>query len=260
MDTFSSLPPPASDPWITLLPPAPAERSPSLSPWVTVDCVGHASTLLLPPARILPWSLPPIPPGALGAPTEVLPPPLLAPVVSADPWHAPAPPAYLFTVVTAAQPASIPATPIPSVVPALPAAPAPLPLDLYPLERCARIDAAITHRPARASEILESHGLDAPAFHALRNHHRDSIQADLRQGNGTLLLQYDAAFVAELERVRGPLTPGDFVRLARASERGDLEASLSALDLPGSALLPLQRVKIARASREPKLRAGVIAE
>jgi hypothetical protein len=260
MDTSSSLPPPASDPWITRLPPAPDEHSPSLSPWVTVDCVGHASTVLLPPAWILPWSVPPIPPGALGAPTEVLPPPLLAPVVSADPWHAPAPPAYLFTVAAAARSASVPAATISSIIPASPAPPAPLPLDLYPLERCARIDAAITHRPARADEILEGHGLDAPAFRALRQHYRNAIQADLRQGNGALLLQYDAAFVAALERVRGPLTPDDFARLAIAGERGDLEASLSALDLPGSALPALQRVRIARASKDPKLRAVVAAD
>jgi hypothetical protein len=260
MDTSSSLPPPASDPWITLLPPALDERSPSLSPWVTVDCVGHASTLLLPPARILPWSVPPIPPGALGAPTEVLPPPMLAPVISADPWHAPAPPAYLFTVAAAARPASVPAAPIPSVVPVPPAAPAPLPLDLYPLERCACIDAAIAHRPARADEILGVHSLDAPAFRALRQHYRDAMQAELRQGDSVLLLQYDAAFVAELERVRGPLTPGDFAHLAIASERGDLEAALVTLDLPRCALLPLPRVRIARASRDPKLRAGVAAD
>jgi len=241
----------------TFIPPSPAD-TPTLYPsdpeppgwhsWHPADpWTEGTATLLLPPA-IHSRSLPPIPYGTLGPPTELLPPPMLGPVRVEEPWIAPPPPTDLFVPAPATAPAPVSAP-----------VPAPLPLDLYPIERCARIEASIARNPDQAAEILTDHGLDALTWRALRNHWQDAIQAEIDHGKSTLLRAHDAAFLAQLEQQRGPLTAEDLARLTLAAERGTRSKTLATLGLPPASGLAIDRALLARASKDPKLRASMRA-
>jgi hypothetical protein len=263
MTAFSSLPPAPSDPWITLLPPAPEDPHPSWSPWATVDGISTGPRTIPYPLTFGPLpTLPPIPPGALGPPTELLPPARLASICPPDPWiSTPEPPPLLCYVEPAPIIAEPPkagedeSTPAPAP-PAKATEPPPRAVELYPLEQCARLEARIFHRPEQTKDILEKNGLDAPGFQALVRHWQAAIEAELRQGKSALRREHDAAFVAELEHARGPLTPGDFARLSLAFERGDAGNALAALDLPQSAAPSIQRMTLARAMKNPRVRAN----
>jgi hypothetical protein len=183
---------------------------------------------------------------------------MLGPLFVEDPWIAPPAPVDLFA--PAAAPASVPApAPVSAPVSSSATAPAPLPLDLYPLERCAAIDASIARRPDHAPEILSAHGLEASTWEALHHHWSSAIEAELGRGKSSLLRAHDAAFVAQLERERGSLTTDELAQLALAAERGGRDEALAGLDLPRKAALPIERVSLARAAQDAKLRKALRA-
>ncbi|UQA55735.1 hypothetical protein [Polyangium aurulentum] len=177
---------------------------------------------------------------------------MLGPLRVEEPWIAPPAPVDLFAPAPSAATATAPAavsTPVP----------APLPLDLYPIERCARIDASIARTPNRTAGILTDHGLDAPTWQSLRSYWQDAIQAEIDHGKATFLRSHDAAFLAQLEQERGPLTSEDLARLVLSAERGTRSKTLAALGLPPASGLAIERALLSRASRDPKLRAGIRA-
>ncbi len=99
--------------------------------------------------RVISWQIsgarrlpaPPILDRAARAPSAIPPPQLLGPVAAPSP-------------ASESSPASVP-TPAPAVAPAI--APTPLPLDAFPLERCARLDATLALDPGAEPSILEQH-------------------------------------------------------------------------------------------------------
>lgn len=221
--------------------PEPDDASPWLT-WIPAPDYWNASpTMFLPPPKPAPPV--PIPEGVMLIPTELLPPPVLdhgprAP--SAIP-----PPQLVGSVADVAPepPVSVPA-PAPALAPAI--VPTPLPLDAFPLERCARLDAALALDPAAEPNILEQHHLDLATWRALRQHWQGALRAAIRGGDLAPLRAYDDAFVGELERVRGTVTPEQHASLTRANERGARVEGLAALGLPAAAILPLERVLLRR--------------
>ncbi|TKC98282.1 hypothetical protein [Polyangium fumosum] len=231
------------------LSPTSAADTPTLypaSPWLTwvpaPDYWNVAPTMFLPPPKPAPPV--PIPEGVILIPTDLLPPPVLE--------HAPRAPAVIpppqllgpvADVAASEPPASVPA-PAPAVAPAV--VPTPLPLDAFPLERCARLDAALALDPAAGPSILEQHHLDHGTWRALRQHWQGALRAALRVGDPAPLRAYDDAYVGELERVRGAITPEQHASLTRASERGARAEGLATLGLPVAAVLHMERVLLRR--------------
>ncbi|MRG98461.1 hypothetical protein [Polyangium spumosum] len=231
----------------------PSEPEPDASPWLTwapaPDYWNTAPTMFLPPPKPAPPV--PIPEGVFLIPTDLLPPPIMElaaprapsairppPLLGVDD---PPPSARAASVAPASAPAPKPAAAENSA-----AARDPLPVDLFPLDRCARLDAALALSPD-AAPVLDAHKLDPMTWVALREHWQAAVRASLRDGDPTLLRAYDAAYVVELERVRGAITPEQHATLTRAAARGTRAEALAALGLPKAAVLHVERVMLCRA-------------
>ncbi len=128
-----------------------------------------------------------------------------------------------------------------------------LPLDRYPLERCAAIAASIARRKPETGAILEEHELSPPRWEALAQHWQDAIRADSGRGKTRQLDAYDDAYVGQLEAERGPIRVEEYARIVVAAERGSEGAELEALGLPRSALLRVSRVWSRRTAADADL-------
>ena len=128
-----------------------------------------------------------------------------------------------------------------------------LPLEAYPLDRCAAIAASLARRPDETDAILGRHGLDAGLWQRLHRHHVDLVRADEGHGNTGPRDAYDDAYVAQVEEERGAIQPGEHARLLVAVERGQGDQVLALLDVPKGALMRLQRVWMRRMKSDPAL-------
>lgn len=123
---------------------------------------------------------------------------------------------------------------------------APLPLERYPVDRCARIAASVARRNEDKSGILERHDLPPERWAELSKHWREALDAEQARGKSSLLRRYDEAYVAQLEAERGPITATDYARLTVAAERGTTDQVLAELDIPRGAIPRVQRVWLKR--------------
>ncbi|AKT41298.1 uncharacterized protein CMC5_054660 [Chondromyces crocatus] len=125
------------------------------------------------------------------------------------------------------------------------------------VEQCASIAARLDHRPAERDTILEVEGVALATWESMHARRLAEIQEELRRGKKLVLSAYDKAYVAALEAKRGPISAHDYARLVIAAERGTLEESLAALDLPEGAMMRLRRVWLARTVADPRVAAEV---
>jgi hypothetical protein len=163
------------------------------------------------------------------------PPPLLGPLATPE----------MIAAAEAASKTEVPAPPPPpppsEPEPAPPSDPG-LPLDRYPIERCAAVAASIARRRDEAPAILDAQGLTPALWESLDRHWADEIRKETGRGRTELLAKHDAAYVAQLEEERGPIGVETYARLVVALERNAAPAELAALDLPRGALLRVQRL------------------
>ncbi len=146
----------------------------------------------------------------------------------------------------------------------VPAAP-PLSQDLAPdlaslrvqVELCARVAAELGRRPHARAEILEQYGLHEESWTAVQAHWNTEIRSQLRQGRKALLSAYDAAYIGQIERERGPILVEEYARLAVGRERDELLSVLEALALPRGALMRLERLWLPRLASDPVFAARV---
>lgn len=233
---FSSAPPRSVLPFVSAAQAAPAPLPstswlPPATPFTPVS-----PYLVTPVVQTSASGLPPTPHG------ETLPPPMLGPLTTF------APPV-----------ASMTPEPGLDAAPVVPVAtePAALPLEAYPLARCASIAAALAHRPPDRARILERHELRAELWASLDEHWTTQLRAEVDRGKTAQLSAYDAAYVAELERLRGPIQVEEYARLLVAAERGQSDRLLAELDLPRGALLRLQRVWLIKCADDLALGASL---
>jgi hypothetical protein len=85
----------------------------------------------------------------------------------------------------------------------------------------------------------------------------ESIRKETDRGKTALLKAYDAAYVGQLEKERGPITVEEYARLVVASERGATAQALEELSLPRGAFLRIERVWLERVSADDALAATV---
>jgi hypothetical protein len=135
-----------------------------------------------------------------------------------------------------------------------PTAPAEAPM---PIEQCAAIAASIARRKPDTALILEEHKITPSDWAIIERHWNDAIRKETDRGKTALLATYDAAYVAQLERERGPITVEEYARLVVASERGSAGDALVELKLPRGAMLKIERVWLAKVAEDTAL-AGTI--
>ncbi len=227
----------------TIVPPESDDLDSPWHSWIpTPDVWNAAPTMLLPPAKPAPPV--PIPDGMHLIPTDMLPPPMFNLVPPAAPSIAPPPmvgPIQIVNVIEPVRAVQIPHDrPTPAQTTIAP------PIADFPLERCAAIAASLSMRPADTTTILETQKLDCPTWTALERHWATAIKTALSEGDATLLRAYDAAFVASLEKLRGPITADEHARIVAARARGRSADVLTVLGLPAIAVLPLERVLLQR--------------
>jgi hypothetical protein len=236
---FASTPSRSALPFVPAAPAAPAPIERPEASWIPPAMpFTPVSPYLAPPvAREVVSGLPPTPPG------EALPPEMLGPLaIAARP---------LAADISGEAPEIAPIEPV------APAPPAALPLDAFPLARCAAIAAALAHRPPDRARILERHELSPALYASLDEHWTARLRAEVDRGKTALLSAYDAAYVAELERLRGPIRVEEYASLLVAAERGQSDRALAELDLPRGALLRLKRVWLVKCAEDLALGASV---
>lgn len=129
----------------------------------------------------------------------------------------------------------------------------PLPLDTFPMERCARIEARLACSTGETAEILRAEELDASGWQKLHTHWLVAIREETDRRKKTLLSKYDGAYVSELEAQRGPITLNDYARLAEGAERGVIGEEMARRGLPAAGWPNLQRVWIDRMVRDVRV-------
>jgi len=161
---------------------------------------------------------------------EVAPPPMIGPLAKAD----------MPTPEAATQAEPEPIVPKRSVVqdePEEPFCP-----DAFPLEKCAALTASIARAKPNKNKILEGEELTETKWEAIQAHWIDAIRQETKRGKKTLLDRFDQAYVAQLEKERGPITVEEYARLSVAGERGTQDEVLEELGLPKGAVMRVERV------------------
>jgi hypothetical protein len=182
------------------------------------------------------------------------PPPMIGPLATPD--------MFLRTLESSAPLAPPAPPPPPAPAPTAEAAPAgsDLPLDAYPIERCAAIGASIARRPADHAAILEDHLLTPERWTALDQHWALAIRKETGRGRAKLLCAYDGAYIGQLEAERGPIGVTEYARIVVAAERGAEGPTLADLGMPGAALLRIQRVWLRKIADDAILAANARKE
>lgn len=191
----------------------------------------------------------PLPPRPTDEPPA--PPPMIGPLATPD--------MFLKKLESSVPPAPLPPPPPPPAVEAAPAGPE-LPLDAYPIGRCAAIGASIARRPADHAAILEGHDLAPERWAALDQHWADAIRKETGRGRAKLLCAYDGAYVGQLEAERGPIGVTEYARIVIAAERGAEGPALADLGMPSAASLRIQRVWLRKIAEDAILAANARKE
>ncbi|MBK8256701.1 MAG: DUF2169 domain-containing protein [Polyangiaceae bacterium] len=150
-----------------------------------------------------------------------------------------------------AAPSTAAPTPFPSAVPAPPAVvPGTLPLEQFPIDKCARIAARLDRRPRDREATLKSNAIDEPTWSRLDGHWQEELRIEAEKKKNALLKTYDTAYVAQIEEERGPISVAEYARLTVASERGDVTPVAAQLGIPAEATMRIRRVWIAKMARD----------
>jgi hypothetical protein len=138
-----------------------------------------------------------------------------------------------------------------------PAAPEPAPVQRspadFPIEKCAALTASIARTPASEAKILHDNELEKPEWDSIHSHWMAAIRDETQRGKTNLLRKFDAAYVEQLEKERGPIEVAEYARLAVAGERGVIHEALAELSLPGGAAMRIERLWMQRIARDTAL-------
>lgn len=134
-----------------------------------------------------------------------------------------------------------------------PEAEKPLPIEAFPLERCAQIAASLDARPGEDISVFEAEGLDPDTYKRLSDHWQSLVDKELLRRKNTLLRTQDIAYLSRLEQERGPIAASDYAKLAVAADTNDLAPALKRLSIPEAAWPRIRRVWIAQMAKDPKL-------
>lgn len=167
------------------------------------------------------------------------------------PWNAARPriPEMVREVAPAPEPVVEPSLPPQIIEPV--AAAEPPPIGAISIECCAAIRASIAVREAETAQILAVHGLDATEWAALDQRWNDAVGEETEREVRTLLDAYDAAYVAQIEAERGPITVAEHAMLLGSAGRRSTAPAIGQLRLPEEAFLRIKRSGLRRMSADP---------
>lgn len=130
-------------------------------------------------------------------------------------------------------------------------------MEEFPIEQFAAVSASLALRPDQREAILRANRLTEPAWSRLRAAWEAEIKRALRRGRSHMLRSYDVAYVAQLEKERGPISVDELARISVGAERGDPAEALRAAGLPEGCAIHIQRTWISRVAGDPALGAAV---
>jgi hypothetical protein len=229
----------------------PRPEEPSARAPIPDDGTGTLVAALAPATRALPFDRVPQEPlrTALDpAPVAVVPPERVLVQHPSDdelretvrPPEAPVPPPLL----SLSSPSAVPAKEEPSP---------PVDPKSVPVERHAAVAATLDHRRSPRGDVLEAEAWSEQDWAAIDQHTAATLAAEAAVGGYTLRSASDAAYVARLEVLRGPIQPAEYARILGGIQSGTSADVLRALDIPGPALMRIVRLWTAKLAREPKL-------
>jgi len=123
----------------------------------------------------------------------------------------------------------------------------------------ATIAAEIAEQRHDTPTVLEAHGLDARAWSENERRTSAVIDEHASRGSHAPRAEYDAAYVAQVERFRGPITPEEYARILLALDRGRTNETLDVLRVHRPALMPIVRSWTRKIAKDARL-ADVVAE
>jgi hypothetical protein len=115
-------------------------------------------------------------------------------------------------------------------------------LEEFPIERYAALSAAIDKHPADKARMLEENRISVGQWESLTRRWDEAIDAEIERGEMELLRAFDGAYVGQIEKERGVITPEEYSRLEMAAERGTTEKVLAELGIPEEAEMRVERV------------------
>jgi hypothetical protein len=257
--------------------PFPDARPPAPQPIPIPEARPSAPSMPIPEARPsapsipLPDVRPPAPPSAFIPPAFVPPPAIQAeasvPAATPPPPILPKPSADVPPAPAMIGPLAKPAlesrpdgeAPPGDAKDAAPAAPkkSELKVEEVTVEICGAIAASLARRKDEAAKILEERSITAADWKLVEKYWTDAIRKETDRGRMVLLRAYDAAYVAQLEKERGPITVEEYARLVVASERGGAAPVLEELRMPRGAFMRVERVWLDRLADDDALAASV---
>jgi hypothetical protein len=171
---------------------------------------------------------------------EVAAPPMIGPLARAEMSQAP---------VKASTPTPERATPPPEPTPSKPVEP---PVDLT-LEETATIAAEIAEGKTERAKILDAHRVGEGAWQANEIRWKKAIEEEQGRGKSALRGTYDAAYIARVEKFRGPILLDEYARIVVGLERGRAKGVLDVLKIQPPALMPIVRVWTKKVAKDAKL-------
>lgn len=130
-------------------------------------------------------------------------------------------------------------------------------LDEVTLELCASLRAAIDTHPELRDELLADERLDVETWEAAETQWHDAVAKAIHKGDRERVESFDDAYVARIERQRGPIDVETFSRLELAIERGYVDGVIVDLGIPKPAVIRLKRVWTRRTLVDRELREEV---
>jgi hypothetical protein len=125
------------------------------------------------------------------------------------------------------------------------------------VETCGAIAASLARRKDETAKILEERSISAADWKLVEKYWTEAIRKETDRGRMGLLRAYDAAYVAQIEKERGPITVEEYARLVVASERGGAAPVLEELRMPRGAFMRIERVWLDRLAEDDALAASV---
>ena len=124
-------------------------------------------------------------------------------------------------------------------------------IELFPIERWARIRASIDLSPGSEAAVLEASHLTSDEWESLDERWLAHQDEALARGDTSSLHTADDAYLARVEEERGTVTADEYAALIAAAERGTAEQVLAELGIPSEAVVVVERVWCRRA-RQPQ--------
>jgi hypothetical protein len=134
------------------------------------------------------------------------------------------------------------------------------PMDPGSIARYAKVSAALRAGGGERAFVLAQHGLDAEGLYALEDTWTSALAAETEAGKRELLMAFDVAYVAALERLPDPIGLYEYARIAVALERGRGPEILRDFGLELDDAIRLERVWTRRAARSPSVQDELEAE